>query len=40
MRIFKQGLLTFAEVKKKRPKQGGSTTTMLLGYKLKSDFLE
>ena len=40
MRIFKQGLLTFAVVKKKRPKQGGSATTMLLGYKLKSDFLE
>lgn len=33
---FKQGLLTFAEVKKKRPKFGGSTTTMLLGYKMRS----
>lgn len=39
MRNFKQSLLTFAEVKKKRPKGGGNMTTMLLGYKLISEFL-
>lgn len=40
MRTFKQSLLTFADVKRKRPKAGGSTTTMLVGYKLISAFLE
>ena len=40
MRTFKQSLLTFADVKRKRPKAGGSTTTMLVGYKLISEFLE
>ena len=40
MRTFKQSLLTFAEVKRKRPRTGGSPTTMLVGYKLVSDFLD
>lgn len=40
MRIFKQGLLTFAEVKKKRPTGGGNPTPMLMGYKLICEFKE
>ena len=40
MRTFKQGLLTFAEVVRKRPKNGDNKTTMLLGYKIRSEFLE
>ena len=40
MRTFKQSLLTFAEVVRKRPKAGGSETTMLVGYRLISDFLQ
>ena len=34
MRTFKQGLLTFAAVKKKRPNSGGNSTSLLIGYKL------
>lgn len=40
IRTFKQSLLTFADVKRKRPKAGGSTTTMPVGYKLISEFLD
>ena len=40
MRAFKQLLLSFAQVVRKRPKSGGSLTTILLGYKLVSDFLD
>lgn len=40
MRTFKQGLLTFAEVVRKRPKGGGSMTTILKGYKLNGEFLD
>lgn len=40
MRAFKQLLLSFAQVVRKRPKSGGSVTTILLGYKLVSDFLD
>ncbi len=40
MRTFKQSLMTFADVKKKRPNTGGTATTMLVGYKLVSEFLD
>lgn len=40
MRAFKQLLLSFAQVVRKRPKSGGSETTMLLGYSIVSDFLQ
>lgn len=40
MRTFKQSLLTFADIKKKRPNTGGTATTMLVGYKLVSEFLD
>lgn len=40
MRTFKQALMTFAKIVRKRPKYGGSTTTVILGYKLVSDFLD
>ena len=39
MRAFKQLLLSFAQVVRKRPKSGGTTTTILSGYRLISDFL-
>ncbi len=38
MRNFKQALLSFAEVKRKRPKAGGEKSTLLLGYRLNSEF--
>ena len=40
MRAFKQLLLSFAQVVRKRPKSSGNMTTMLLGYRLISDFLD
>ncbi len=40
MRNFKQGLQTFATVTRKRPKGGGEKTTVLLGYRMTSDFAE
>ena len=40
MRTFKQGLLTFAEIKKKRPNSGGNPTPLLMGYKLTCEFKE
>ncbi len=40
MKNFKQGLQTFATVTRKRPKGGGEKTTVLLGYRLTSDFAE
>lgn len=38
MKNFKQGLQAFAQVVRKRPKQGGEKTTVLLGYRLISEF--
>ena len=38
MRNFNQALRTFAEVKRKRPKSGGATSTFLIGYRLITDF--
>lgn len=40
MKNFKQGLQTFAKVVRKRPKDGGEKTTVLLGYRLASEFTE
>lgn len=40
MKNFKKGLQTFATVTRKRPKGGGEKTTVLLGYRLTSDFPE
>ncbi len=40
MKNFKQGLQTFATITRKRPKGGGEKTTVLLGYRLTSDFAE
>ena len=38
MKNFKQGLQTQGRVVRKRPKRGGEKTTMLLGYRLISEF--
>lgn len=38
MKNFKQGLQAFAQVVRKRPKRGGEKTTMLIGYRLISEF--
>lgn len=38
MKNFKQGLQAFAPVVRKRPKRGGEKTTMLIGYRLISEF--
>jgi len=38
MKNFKQGLETFAPVVRKRPKSGGEKTTLLIGYRLISEF--
>ncbi len=38
MKNFKQGLETFASVVRKRPKCGGEKTTLLVGYRLISEF--
>ncbi len=38
MKNFKQGLETFAPVVRKRPKHGGEKTTLLIGYRLISEF--
>lgn len=38
MKNFKQGLQAFAQVVRKRPKYGGEKTTMLIGYRLISEF--
>lgn len=38
MKNFKQGLETFAPVVRKRPKRGGEKTTLLIGYRLISEF--
>ncbi|MBE6745940.1 MAG: nucleoside triphosphatase [Ruminococcaceae bacterium] len=38
MKNFKQGLETFASVVRKRPKGGGEKTTLLVGYRLISEF--
>lgn len=38
MKNFKQGLLAFAQVVRKRPKCGGEKTTVLIGYRLISEF--
>ena len=39
MKNFKQGLQAYAKVVRKRPKRGGEKTTMLLGYRLISEFV-
>ena len=39
MKNFKQSLSAVMEVKRKRPKSGGEKTTMVIGYRLLSDFL-
>lgn len=39
MKNFKQSLAAFAEVRRKRPRSGGEKTTMVIGYKLISEFL-
>lgn len=39
MRNFKQSLSTVMEVKRKRPKSGGDKTTVVMGYRLITDFL-
>ena len=38
-RNFNQELRKFGKVVRKRPKAGGEKTTMLIGYRLKVDFL-
>lgn len=38
MKNFKQGLQAFAQIVRKRPKHGGEKTTVLLGYRLFSEF--
>ena len=38
MRNFNQALRTFAEIKRKRPKNGGAPSTFLMGYRLITDF--
>ncbi len=38
MKNFKQGLQVFAPVVRKRPKHGGEKTTLLIGYRLISEF--
>lgn len=38
MKNFKQGLQAFAQVVRKRPKCGGEKTTVLIGYRLISEF--
>ena len=38
MKNFKQGLEAFAPVVRKRPKHGGEKTTLLIGYRLVSEF--
>ncbi|MDO4649547.1 MAG: phage/plasmid primase, P4 family [Eubacteriales bacterium] len=40
MRNFKQSLESVAPVVRKRPQTGGNKTTMITGYRLRSDFLE
>lgn len=40
MKNFKQSLESLATVKRKRPKTGGEKTTVVIGYRLLSDFLE
>lgn len=39
MKNFKQSLSSVMEVKRKRPKSGGEKTTVVLGYRLITDFL-
>jgi putative DNA primase/helicase len=39
MKNFKQALIAVATVQRKRPRTGGEKTTMVIGYKLISDFL-
>ena len=39
MKNFKQSLASVAEVKRKRPRSGGEKTTVVIGYKLISEFL-
>ena len=39
MKNFKQSLSSVMEVKRKRPKSGGEKTTVVMGYRLISDFL-
>lgn len=39
MRNFKQSLSSVMEVKRKRPKSGGEKTTVVMGYRLITDFL-
>ena len=39
MRNFKQSIMTFGNVVRKRPKAGGSETTILTGYKLVREFI-
>ena len=38
MKHFKQGLQAYAQVVRKRPKHGGEKTTMLIGYRLITEF--
>ena len=38
MKNFKQGLQAFAQIVRKRPKRGGEKTTLLIGYRLISEF--
>lgn len=38
MKNFKQGLQAFAQVVRKRPKYGGEKTTILIGYRLFTEF--
>lgn len=40
MKNFKQSLSAVMEIKRKRPQAGGEKTTMIIGYRLLSDFLE
>lgn len=40
MKNFKQSLSAVMEIKRKRPKSSGEKTTMVIGYRLLSDFLE
>ena len=38
MKNFKQGMQAFAQIVRKRPKSGGEKTTVLLGYRLLTEF--
>lgn len=40
MRTFKQTLSAKVDIRKKRPESGGNPTTIITGYRIKSEFLE